>query len=171
MNYNIHPILVHFPIALLFIYSIIKVLPLKKWLPEVFWKHIEIALLVFGFLGALAANATGEIAEHLINPVRMLVETHSTFAAVSIGLYGTILAGEVLHFLNLNYKKYIPAGIVQKCVDFFEKLLCNNFVSKILAVFGFVAITVTGLLGGVMVYGTTADPLAGIVLKLLGINI
>jgi hypothetical protein len=28
----------------------------------------------------------------------------------------------------------------------------------------------TGLLGGVMVYGTSADPLAPIVLKLLGIT-
>jgi hypothetical protein len=36
--------------------------------------------------------------------------------------------------------------------------------------FGLLAISLTGLLGGVLVYGTSADPIAGLVLKLLGIN-
>lgn len=171
MNYNIHPILVHFPIALLFIYSIIKVLPLSKWFPAVIWKHIERALLVFGFLGALLANATGETAQHLTHPLRALVDAHATFAGISIGLYGLLLAGEFFAVINSEYKKFIPTGIIQKFVDYFEKLLCNPIFSNILAILGLIAISTTGLLGGVMVYGKTADPLAGIVLNLLGINI
>ncbi|MCR4311379.1 MAG: hypothetical protein NUV54_02320 [Candidatus Taylorbacteria bacterium] len=51
MTYNLHPIVVRFPIALLVLYSIIKVLPLFKWFPSVSWKHIELALPVFGVLG------------------------------------------------------------------------------------------------------------------------
>ena len=55
MTYNIHPLFVHFPIAFLFIYSLIKIVPVKKWLPKVSWKDIERVLLVVGVLGAFAA--------------------------------------------------------------------------------------------------------------------
>ena len=83
MMYNIHPLFVHFPIALLLIYSIIKILPLQKWLPAVAWKHIERALLFFGVLGAFAALSTGEIAEQMTRPNNDVVEAHSLFAAIA----------------------------------------------------------------------------------------
>ena len=91
MTYNIHPIIVHFPIALLFLYSIIKILPLNKWLPKVAWRDIERVLLVFGVLGAFVALATGQIARHLIQPNRDLIHAHSNFASISTWLYGLLL--------------------------------------------------------------------------------
>ena len=171
MNYNIHPIFVHFPIALLFVYSIVKVLPFSKWFANVSWKSVERVLLVFGVLGAFAALATGDTAEHLTHPVRQLVEAHSTFAGIATWLYGLLLVGEIALVVNSQYKKFISSEMIQKFVNFVEKILCHPFFSNVLAVLGFVSITVTGLLGGVMVYGQTADPLAGIVLKILGINL
>ena len=85
MTYNIHPLFVHFPIALLFVYSIIKILPLQKWLPNVAWKHIERVLLLVGVLGAFAALSTGEIAEHLTRPNHDLVETHQRAGSGATG--------------------------------------------------------------------------------------
>ena len=102
MTYNIHPILVHFPIALLFLYSIIKILPLKKWFPKVSWKHIELVLLVSGFVGALLANATGEVAENLVRPDHKLVETHAFMALTATWMYGLLLAGELLSWIHAN---------------------------------------------------------------------
>ena len=95
MSYNLHPLFVHFPIALLFLYSFIKIIPLKKWWPQ----------------------------------------------------------GEIISLV-------IPS----------KKNLTHPILSGFLALVGLVAIVVTGLLGGVMVYGPTADPAAGIVLRLLGLN-
>jgi hypothetical protein len=46
MNYNIHPLLVHFPVAFLAIYSLIKIIPVSKWFPHISWKHIEITLFI-----------------------------------------------------------------------------------------------------------------------------
>ena len=66
MTYNIHPIFVHFPIALLFIYSIIKIIPFKKWFPKVTWDYLGFILLIIGVLGAFVASSTGEIADELI---------------------------------------------------------------------------------------------------------
>lgn len=170
-NYNIHPILVHFPIAFLFAYSVLKVLPLKRWFPNGAWKHIERALLLFGMLGAFLATTTGEIAEELTNPNSGLVEMHATFAGVSTWIFGLLLAGEIAALIRSEYGVKIQSQIVLKFLALVEKIFCHPAFSRILAIAGFVAITVTGLLGGVMVYGTTADPLAGIVLKILGISL
>ena len=168
---NIHPLLVHFPVALLFVYSIIKILPLEKWFPNVSWKHIERAVLFFGVLGAFAADATGDLAEHIARPNRALVNMHSTFAGIATFLYGFLLAGEIISVFRSMYGSKITDPKIQKILAFLEKFLCSQFISMWVAVLGLIAISVTGLLGGVMVYGVSADPVAGIVLNLLRIKL
>lgn len=170
MTYDLHPIFVHFPIALLFIYSLLKIAPLVKFLTKISWAHIRQALLVFGFLGALAALTTGEIAEELNNPVHDVVEMHSFFAALSTWLYGLLLGSEFLPIINPMLTKVNALKFVLPVTLTVEKILSNKWLAGILAIAALLAILLTGLLGGVMVYGTSADPLAPIVLNLLGIN-
>jgi uncharacterized membrane protein len=171
MTYNIHPLFVHFPIALLFIYSIIKILPLKKVFPSVSWKHIERTLLFLGVLGAFAALSTGDIAEHLVHPNRDLVEAHSFFAAMATWTYAILLIGEILSVCMSWVTLKLKSAAVIKVITLFKNLLTNPALSILLAVIGLISISVTGLLGGVMVYSVSADPIAGIVLKLLGITL
>ncbi|PIZ87334.1 hypothetical protein COX93_01240 [Candidatus Nomurabacteria bacterium CG_4_10_14_0_2_um_filter_30_12] len=170
MTYNIHPIFVHFPIALLLIYSIIKILPFKKWFPDVSWKHIEVVLLGLGVFGAFVASSTGEIAEHLTRLNRQLVEMHSTFASISTWLYGLLLLGEFLYLLTPYFITKFNSSKIVGFLLFVQKILINNVLSKIMAFLGLIAISTTGLLGGVMVFGTSSDPLASIVLNILGLN-
>lgn len=170
MTYNIHPIFVHFPIALLLIYSVIKILPFKKWFPNVSWKHIEIMFLSLGVFGAFISNSTGEIAEYLTRPNRQLVEMHSTFASISTWLYGLLLLGEFLYFFTPYIISKLNLLWFTNFILLIQKILTNDKLSKIMAFLGLIAISVTGLLGGVMVFGTSSDPLAPIVLKMLGIT-
>ena len=170
MTYNIHPLFVHFPIALLFIYSLIKILPFQKWLPNVSWKHIERTFLLVGVLGAFAASSTGEIAEHLVNPNRQLVEIHSFFVSRSTWLYVLLLLSYILYFLRPLIITKLSISPLTKLLSFIQSILQNRIFSKILAFLGLIAISVTGLLGGVIVYGVSADPIAGIVLQILGIT-
>ncbi len=164
MTYNIHPIFVHFPIALLFLYSLIKVIPVNRLFPKVSWKHVERVLLLFGVLGAGAALLTGEIAEHLVEPNHDLVEMHSLFANITTWTYGVLLVGEIL---AVFMSKLSRVPYVQKLCAF----LTHPIISRLLAIVGFIALTVTGVLGGVMVYGTSSDPMAGFILNLLGLSI
>lgn len=168
MAYNIHPIIVHFPIALLVAYSVIKILPMRKWVPQVQWRDIEIALLVGGVLGAFASLSTGESAEHLIRPDRQIVEMHAFFGSLSTWLYGLLLAGPVAELLVLRYGTRLPQ-VVTGLLSTVARVCAYPFILWTLVVGGLVAITVTGLLGGVMVYGSSADPLAPIVLRVLGL--
>ncbi len=171
MTYNIHPIIVHFPIALLFLYSVIKILPFKKCLPSFAWMDVERVLLFFGVVGAFVASSTGEIAEHLVRPDNNLVEAHEFFAGLSTWLYGLILAGEILAIMSVAIRTKIKLQKYAPIVTFFEKILHNQKLCKLLAFFGIISITITGMLGGVMVYGLAADPLAPLVLQILGITI
>ena len=171
MEYILHPIFVHFPIALLLLYSVIKILPLSKYFPKFAWKHVEIVLLITGVMGAFVAIVTGEDAKELLQINSELVNKHELFANISIWIYVAILLGETLSFinpkliLNENLQKLTPYTL------FIEKVLTNNILSKILALCGLVSISITGMLGGILVYGLSADPLAPIVLRLLGIEI
>ena len=170
MTYNLHPIFVHFPIALLFLYSIIKILPFKKWFPSVAWRDIERVLLFVGILGACAALLTGDTAEHLVHPNRQLVDAHSTFAEVATWLYAALLVGEISAIINA--KQYIKnSQSISSVLRFVERVFCNPLLSGIIAFIALVAISLAGLLGGVMAYGLTADPFAPIILKLLGITL
>ncbi|MDB5189038.1 MAG: hypothetical protein JWM92_636 [Candidatus Nomurabacteria bacterium] len=172
MTYNLHPIFVHFPVAMLFVYSIIKVLPLKKWFPNVAWRDIERVLLVVGVLGAFAALATGDAAEHLVHPNRALVNAHSNFAAIATFIYGALLVGEIAAIINARHYIYGKSWQwISAILQFIETVLCNPIFSGILSALGFIAISITGLLGGTIAYGLTADPVAPFVLKMLGISL
>ena len=171
MTYNIHPILVHFPIALLFIYSILKVVPLKKWIPSFAWKDIERVFLLFGVLGGFAAFMTGDTAEEIVHPNPQLVDMHSSFAAAAVTIYCLLLAGEVAALILIKYGPKIKSSFILKSLILIEKNFTNPAFSIVLAIVGFVTISITGLLGGVMAFGTTADPLSAPMLKLLGITL
>lgn len=171
MTYNLHPIFVHFPIAMLLVYSVIKLLPLAKWFPKANWKDIELALLFIGVVGSFFALATGETAEHLVRPSRDLVEAHSLFATISTWIYGALLLGEVLAMFTSWYENKMKNQEILKVVNFLKTNLTNKFYSGVLSFLGLIAISLTGLLGGVITYGVGADPFAAIVLQLLGISI
>lgn len=166
MNYNIHPIFVHFPIALLTIYSLIKILPVHKILKEN-QKAVERFLLFLGVLGAFFALNTGEMAEHIVRKNRQIIEAHSTFAGISTFVFGFLAILEISDILNkknyLNKFKYV--------LNKLSLLSENKFLTIILSIIGLISIFMTGILGGVIVYGTSADPLAPIILKILGITI
>ena len=169
MTYNLHPLFVHFPIALLFVYAVIKILPTQKWLPSVSWKQIERALLFFGVLGAFVALLTGEAAQQLFQPNRQLVEMHSTFATISTWVFGALFVGEILSMLHMYINAKMHTVGFKRLIFGLERLLTGRIFSVVLALVGLIAISVTGLLGGVMVYGLSTDPVAASVVKLLGI--
>ncbi len=169
MTYNIHPLFVHFPIAFLLLYSLIRILPFERLVPSLSWRHIQQILLLAGVLGAFLSNTTGELAEHLVRPEEALVEMHAFFALASTWIYGLLLGGEILFILNPYLSKKFPLGSISTLLIKIETLLTNRTPTLVLAVLGVVAISLTGLLGGVMVYGTSADPLAPFILKILGL--
>ena len=96
---------------------------------------------------------------------------HSTFAGLATALYGALLAGELLNFVNPMLLPKIKNTTLVSLLTWLEKILTNKIFSVVLATLALLAITVTGLLGGVIVYGVSADPMAGIVVKMFGLSL
>lgn len=168
MTYDLHPIFVHFPIAFFLLYSLLRLVPWSKKLPTVEWQIPRMVILACGLLGAWLANVTGEVARDLNQPNHQLVEMHETFAAFSVNIYVILLIAELIVFikpewLEINYLKNI------KPLFIFLKKITGKWLFYLLSIIGALAIAMTGLLGGVMVYGVKADPLAAPILKLLGL--
>jgi uncharacterized membrane protein len=165
MNFDIHPIIVHFPIALLTIYSVIEVLRFKKLnnLPYLF--YVKAVLLIVGFLGAEIALATGEVAQHLLKSpsLRTLIHTHSTYAGIATFIFGVLAVIYLILWVSKTecWSKALlkqGTGVILQKIQSVAELLYKNIV-PICAVLGLIAITITGALGGAIVYGKDIDPI------------
>ena len=75
---NIHPISVHFPIALFTVYAVIELVWNKSFRANILTLWIKVTLLATGIVGAQVSLMTGETAEHLLGE-STLIEKHSTF--------------------------------------------------------------------------------------------
>jgi hypothetical protein len=130
---------------------------------------VERVLLFFGTIGAFVALQTGEIAEQLVKPSHDLVEVHSNFATITTYIFGALTLGEICAYVRT--KMWFTHKSVARILRFIDTVFTHRTVSFVLAVVGLIALFVTGVLGGVLVYGTTADPFSPFLISLFRINL
>ncbi|MBI5530558.1 MAG: hypothetical protein HY918_03590 [Candidatus Doudnabacteria bacterium] len=173
---NPHPILVHFPIALLTVYSLMELVRIKKVSQQAYWFYAKALFVMIGGLGALAALYTGDFAvaaarsgevSLAITNFREVVSMHENFADASVAIYGIIAAGYlVLWFNRERFGEWLKPEVLKKIwvilVKVFGFVIETRFV-VLLALAGLVAVTITGALGGAMVYGPNVDPVVRLI--------
>ncbi len=174
---NIHPIIVHFPIALLTVYALFEIISIKKLQHIVSWFYIKFTFLVIGTLGIFVALYTGDIAEGIMGRSD-LIENHNTWAVVTAYIFVFILLIyvtklslvqnwiEQLQLLKPNWTTF--TSIAKKIQIFLYHFYAHRAYLVILSLAGLISVTITGALGGAIVYGPDADPAVTAVLKLLG---
>ena len=160
--WNLHPIIVHFPIALLTFYVGIEIASLHPKLRNnktVY--YIKLVLLLAGTLGTIAGIVSGEAAQELVGK-STLVHTHEQFAEMTRNVF---LLLSIIYIAKLyTYEKQAAVAkalppFLQNIFTAIAKYAAKFFVPQILAVIGLFVVTVTWALGGAMVYGKTADPI------------
>lgn len=148
---NVHPAVVHFPIALLTIYALFEILRLPVLTRQTWYVPVKAVLLFIGFLTTALAQQTGLIAEEAFagTPTANLVDLHEQFAWYTIGVYGVLSLLYVLRFFGKDHR-----------IPFRDAVLILG------AIAGLVLLTITGALGGALVYGSEADPIVKLVIEL-----
>jgi uncharacterized membrane protein len=158
---ELHPIIVHFPIALLIVGVLLDFLALllrrAHLVAAASWS------LGFGSLGLLAAELSGQLIEGHVNRALAgnLLEMHKTFALMTVITFITLfvlrilwLSPYILSFLSpampvaARARKYIHTSL--PILGQNSRLLIGIYL--LLSVAGIVLLAITGYLGGSMVY-------------------
>lgn len=178
---NLHPLFVHFPIALLIVYSLMELIRWRKIAGQTYWFYVKGLFLMIGGLGALAALWTGDMARAsvrlgdfhpAIKNFNQVVRVHENFADLSVAIFGILAASYLILWLNRetfgNWVRQSPSlGKIWMAFAGLAHFFVETRLVILLALTGLVCITITGGLGGIMVYGPSADPFFGIVYHLM----
>ncbi len=173
-NINIHPLIVHFPIAFLFLYSCLELIRFKSLNGHTFWLFSKVLTSILGAFGAVGAVITGQLAEERFQGSSYMkyVEIHSSFAIITM-----ILAVIVSVIYGITWLKTteLPGKLFRtdslgKLWDFLLKIqstVYRSWIMIILAILLLVSLIITGALGGGLVYGPENDPLTKILYNLI----
>jgi hypothetical protein len=166
---DLHPIFVHFPIALLVLYSVLEVIkPLTK---SAHWVQIRAVFVIIGTISAFVTLSTGEGAEHLYKNADRLnvLELHSLLANITTYIYAVLAVCYLFLEFETILLPHIPQSM-QKTALGFKKIfsfILNTPIASIIAIIGFITLSLVGTLGGILVYGPDADPITQLVYRLL----
>ncbi|MEJ0021885.1 MAG: DUF2231 domain-containing protein [Candidatus Doudnabacteria bacterium] len=138
---NIHPIFVHFPIALLTTYAVLELLRFDFINRQPYWFYVKAVLVILGALSGYVTIVTGLMAESLIKDQssHTLISTHELWAITSIGIFSIIALVYLWSWWNSRF------GMKSKLV-------------LVLALAGILCLLITGALGGSIIFGHTTDP-------------
>jgi len=168
---NIHPIFLHFPIALFIIYSILEFLPMSRVHFKLDWRQVKIGLLVLGVLSAFVALATGGMAEELLtDPEKLkIVEVHAGFAGASTVIFSILAFFYMVGWADETYggiKRPHYLAVIWRIFEKLKRIIIDTKLRYVLVFAGFITIFIAGSLGGAMVYGPDADPFVSIIYHL-----
>ncbi len=170
---NIHPIFVHFPIALLTIYSVMEIFQFKLLRDSRGWQLVKSWFAILGGITAVIAYQTGDLAtEGLVGSP--LINVHSNWASATVAFFGIMAAFYVVRLVNtesLKIKdwawnaKYIRNVwmVLSKISDW---VVAQWWALVLLGVVGILLISIAGALGGAIAYGPNADPVVSFVYNL-----
>ena len=153
---NLHPLLVHFPIALLTFYALFELLRFRKLLSDPNWFFIKAAFVILGSVSSAATFLSGYVIKggfETTPAITRLVETHQAYALATCLVFGLIAC--------------VYAMKIMKRGESFTNMMLKPAVILPLALIGLGLVTITGGLGGAIVYGPDIDPFVKFIYQVL----
>ena len=173
---NIHPFFVHFPIALLAVYSLLELGSyfFSSVRRQVWVFPVKAFLLFAGVLAALVALATGGIAEDLIEGTARsyILEVHSPFAGATTLLYVILAASYTVRIFQMKgwgnqlFGSNRFLAPILRLKERLAHIILDTALLWILALLALIGMMVTGALGAAIVYGPDIDPAVSFVYHL-----
>lgn len=163
---NIHPLLVHFPIAFFIMYSVFELIPFRLVKKQPFWFYIKAILVIFGALGALAAGIAGKFAEASYPGLKYLIKLHSSINELASAVFVLIAFAYFISWLKKSGISFSKLGNLSKLVLLYKNIVLETPLIYLFAIIGLILISVGGALGGAIVYGPDFDPFTHFVYSL-----
>jgi len=165
---NLHPLFVHFPVALLTLYAVIEIVSIRKLSEKPYWFPLKAIILILGAISAIPALGTGlylkNQAKALDYPISRIMELHELFGILTLAAFGLLALFYAINWISKNriYNSKLWTTLVK-----ISNILQRRPVAIITALIGLALITITGGLGGAMTHGLQADPFIAPILKFL----
>lgn len=168
MSFNVHPFIVHFPVALLTLYVLLEFFRLKILTKQTYYFYLKSLLLIFGTAGAGFAILSGKLAEENIGEdVNYLVHTHELWAFLTFGLFAICTLSYFIIWVERDFNSQfvikLKNFVLWQFFTKFARAFLESPLIVILAFLGFVALSITGALGGSIVYGGNSDPFSQLI--------
>jgi uncharacterized membrane protein len=160
---TIHPLLVHFPVAMLSLYGILEIISGFPIIRKFDLTITKLVLVIIGTLGGMLASVSGEAIEHSFSGLHNLVEMHSTWATLT-NFLGIIITALLLvsYFSSFIVSRYAD-GTIARITGIITRLAQTRALMVILGLCVIISITVTGALGAVIVHGPQVDPVVNFI--------
>ncbi|MEK7649833.1 MAG: DUF2231 domain-containing protein [Patescibacteria group bacterium] len=166
---NVHPIFVHFPVALLTLYTLMEFVGLKRLTQHPAWFYVKAFLLIVGTASSFVARETGEMIEDQFRggPQTKLLEMHALWADITVIFFSVL---SILYLAAFIRRDLMQTSIIGRVVALpvisslfnlvarIYDLFANSALMMIFALLGLVTITIVGGLGGALTYGPNVDP-------------
>ena len=169
---NLHPILVHFPIALFTLYALLECARFKKLQEQAYYFYLKAFLVITGSLASSAAYITGDMQKDQLPAdaaIRPIVEFHSTWALATITIFAVIALAYLIAWLNRQNVFTSIQNQTFRRITSAAHAFTQGWIIVPLALAGLISVTITGALGGSIVYGPNIDPVASFIYRLFGL--
>lgn len=152
---NLHPIIVHFPIACLVLYTGLEVLSFFKKSREEKLSFTKIFLLIVGIIWTAFALQSGKVAQDIVGRSD-LIHQHEEFAEMTYKIYLIILFIYIITRETILIKFKNP--ILSKIATFISYLKKYGIV-VLFSVIWLGLLTIAGALWGAISHGPAVDPI------------
>lgn len=163
MFINVHPAVVHVPVACLMLYAGFELIRVRRVLEKPYWFYVKAVLVIVGAIGSWIARQTGEMIESAfaVGATRAVVDMHAIWGTGTAILFSSIAIAYALVWVDQEFV------VSWKWLIQTARTYLRGPIIVPLALVGLIAVFVTGALGGSITRGSEVDPFVSLVYRLL----
>lgn len=166
---DVHPLLVHFPIAFLTFYSGLELIRIKILTKQPYYFPLKAILLFAGVLSAIPTILAGLLVKSKFTD-QSLVTLHETVNLIATSMFFVLAVCYLIIWINQHPPTFLKNMWWWSWKVKTAHILIETPVVFALAFIGFMLLTLGGALGGIIVFGPNIDPIAQFIAKFLNIH-